>query len=98
MTRPLNYYHRQVCKWLDDFGIGYIEEYAVGQYSVDIYLPDTKMGVEIDGPHHAMTKRTDMVRDAAIERATGMKIVRIKVGTRKDKALAAIFVKDPFTQ
>lgn len=92
MTTPLNYYHRQVCKWLDAFGIGYIEEYEVGQYSVDIYLPDTKMGVEIDGPQH--NKRKDVIRDAAIERATGMQIVRIKVGTRKEKALASIFVKD----
>ncbi len=94
MTTSLNYYHRQVCKWLDDFGVGYIEEYEVGQYSVDIYLPDTKIGVEIDGPHHAMTRRKDVIRDAEIERNTGMRIIRIKVGTRKDKALAAIFVKD----
>ncbi len=77
---------------MDSFGIGYIEEYSVGQYSVDIYIPDTKMGVEIDGPHHS--RRKDVIRDAAIERETGMQIVRIKVGTRKEKALGAIFIKD----
>lgn len=92
MTTPLNYYHRIVTKWLDEFGVGYIEEYSVGQYSVDIYLPDTKVGVEVDGPQH--NKRKDVIRDAAIERATGMRIVRIKVGTKKDRALARIFVRD----
>ncbi len=87
--RPLNRYHRTVCGWLDEFGVGYREEYPVGQYSVDIYLPDTKVGVEIDGPQH--NKRRDVIRDARIERHTGLKIVRIKVGTRKAKALAVIF-------
>ncbi len=91
--KPLNKYHRKVCEWLDVFGISYREEYPVGQYSVDIYLPDTKVGVEIDGPQH--NKRKDAIRDAAIERETGMRIVRIPVGTRKDKCLGQIFINDP---
>lgn len=90
--KPLNTYHRKVCGWLSDFGISYIEEYKVGQYSVDIYLPDSKMGVEIDGPQHDKIK--DMLRDGEIERETGMMIIRIKVGTSKARCLGAIFGKD----
>ena len=90
--KPLNYYHRKVCKWLDEYGIPYQEEYPVGVYSVDIYIPDIKLVVEIDGPQH--DKRKDVKRDAEIERATGMRIVRIPVGVKKGKALAKIFVKD----
>ena len=88
MTTPLNRYHATVCRWLSELGIGYMEEYPVGQYSLDIYISDMKLGVEIDGPQH--NRRKDVVRDAAIERAIGIRIIRIKVGTRKQKALAAI--------
>ncbi len=93
--KPLNKYHRKVCDWLDEYDIGYREEYPVGPYSVDIWIPKSNLGVEIDGPQHSAAK--DMIRDAAIERETGMRIVRIPVGMKKDKALAKIFIKSPFT-
>ena len=92
----MNRYHATVCKWLQALGITYQEEYPVGQYSVDIYLPDTRVGVEIDGPQHRQRQQRehDVARDAAIERASGMRIVRVPVGTRKAAALHAIFGKD----
>jgi very-short-patch-repair endonuclease len=89
--RPLNQYHRTVCRWLDEMDVGYVEEYPVGQYTIDIYLPDMKMGVEIDGPQHV--KKEDIIRDHLILTTTlaGVdQIVRVKVGTKKELALRAI--------
>lgn len=93
---PVNSYHATVCRWLQEFGITYQEEYPVGQYSVDIYVPDIRVGVEIDGPQHRQRQQRehDVIRDAAIERTSGMRIVRVPVGTKKAKALHAIFGKD----
>lgn len=86
MAMPLNYYHRQVCVWLSELGISYVEEYPVGRYSLDIYLPDMRRGVEIDGPGH--NKKRDRQRDLTIVAdETVDELVRIKVGTRKAKAL-----------
>ena len=88
--RPLNQYHRTVCRWLDELDVGYTEEYPVGQYTIDIYIPDMRLGVELDGPQHV--KKKDIIRDHKILTA-GMavvQIVRIKVGTKKAEALSAI--------
>lgn len=87
--RPLNQYHRTVCRWLDELDVGYVEEYPVGQYNLDIYLPDMKVGVEIDGPQHV--KKGDKIRDTRIILWSEIdRIVRVKVGTRKEFALRAI--------
>lgn len=88
MPYSLNHYHRQVCKWLSELGIPYMEEYEAGQYSLDLYLPDLRRGVEIDGPQHST--REDGVRDELIFTVYGIQIVRVKVGTRKQEALEAI--------
>jgi len=85
---PLNYYHRQVAKWLSAAGISYTEEYPVGPYHLDLYLPDQKLGVEIDGPHH--NKAKDWERDRLIRDHFDIRIVRVPVGTKKAKCLAAI--------
>lgn len=84
----LNHYHAQVCKWLSELGIPYMEEYPVGPYSLDIYVADLNRGVEIDGPYH--NKKRDKVRDANILEIEGIEVVRVKVGTGKEQALGII--------
>ncbi|KKM08241.1 hypothetical protein LCGC14_1725810, partial [marine sediment metagenome] len=49
MSLPLNRYHRRICQELSKLGIPYADEYPVGGRDCDIYIPDLKRIVEIDG-------------------------------------------------
>lgn len=87
---PLNKYHAQVCKWITELGLSYMEEYPVGPYHLDIYLAESNLGVEIDGPRHSLTRKKDQARDEEINETYGIPILRIKVGTPKEQAMALI--------
>jgi len=87
--RSLNGFHRQVTRWLDELGMSYVEEFQAGPWSLDIYIPDAKLGVEVDGPLHRRAK--DWERDRLILSHFGIRIVRVRVGERKEKVLEAIF-------
>lgn len=81
----VNHYHRTVLSWLSRLGVQYMEEYPVEpHYLLDIYLPELRRGVELDGPYH--NKRRDARRDEEISQQ-GIEVVRIKVGTPKQEAL-----------
>lgn len=83
-------YHRTLCTWLGQKGLQYVEEYPVDIYSLDIYIPELKLGVEVDGSMHKLTRKRDAIRDANILDLEGIPIVRIPVGTSKTKALKII--------
>ena len=84
--RASNVYHRQVCEWARELGLLYVEEYMVGPYSADIYLPELFLVVEIDGPYHALSKRRDTERDAYLAEH-GLRVLRIRVGVPKEDVL-----------
>jgi very-short-patch-repair endonuclease len=44
--------HREVSKYLTKLGFSHRNEVTIGPFSLDIYSPDQKIIVEIDGPHH----------------------------------------------
>lgn len=76
----INDYHRRVLRWLAAWGVQYQEEYPVGPYSIDVYLPEMRIGLELDGPWH--NRKRDAVRDEIIS-GQGIDILRVKVGTPK---------------
>jgi len=93
MTRPsnlpFNAYHSALCRALGKKGLQYTEEYPIGPYSVDIYLPELHLLVEVDGPFHfaaADKKRSDRI----LELRPDLRMVRVKVGTPMAKALGRI--------
>ncbi len=88
MSLTVNRYHGQVIAWVDKAGYQYMEEYPVGQWSLDIYLSEMKVGVELDGPQH--NARKDRERDDMILTHWGIRIIRFKVGTPKDEVLEGI--------
>lgn len=88
MTTAINSYHRQVLRWLSEAGVPYAEEYPAGPYSIDIYLPDLRRGIELDGPWHSPAR--DVERDRLIFDWFEIPIVRIKVGTRKEQCMEAM--------
>ena len=88
MSLTVNRYHGQVIGWVSAVGYEYMEEYPVGPYALDIYFPEMKVGVEVDGPQH--NARKDRERDDLILTHWGIRIIRFKVGTPKDEVLEGI--------
>lgn len=46
-------------------------------YYVDFYLPKSKIGIELDGKQHELTKEYDSTRDQEIYQHHGIKILRV---------------------
>lgn len=44
--------HREVSKYLNRVGLSHSNEVTMGPFSFDIYVPETRTVIEIDGPHH----------------------------------------------
>lgn len=53
--------HRRVEKILDGMDINYSSEEGFPPYTLDIYLPEWHLAIEVDGPAHSVKK--DEVRD-----------------------------------
>lgn len=70
-------HQRLVNKWIKEIGIGTQLEYEVGQYSIDIYVPDLLLGVEVDGPWHL--RKRDKKRDEYILERHGIEVWRIPI-------------------
>lgn len=67
--------HRRVEQILDKMGISYISEYSFPPYTVDVYLPEWRLGCEIDGPLHSKAK--DKVRDSYLAAWYFLPVLRI---------------------
>ncbi len=86
---PANRYHRRICEELSDRGVRYMDEYPIGGRDCDIYIPDLKRIVEIDGPSHF--SRADERRDAEIlEERPDLHVIHVKVGTPVTEAMEVI--------
>ena len=50
-------------------GCRFRRQYSVGQYVIDFYSPEVKLGIEIDGESHTRTQNIeyDRLREAAIK-------------------------------
>lgn len=86
---PINRYHRRICEELSKLGIPYMEEYPVGNRDCDIYIPDLKRIVEIDGWMHF--RKADDRRDAELRaERPDLDIVHVKVGMPVPEAMEVI--------
>ena len=63
-------------KIMNELGFQTVLEYEVGNYSIDIYIPELNLAVEVDGFGHY--KKRDVKRDAKVLEISGMKTLRIK--------------------
>jgi very-short-patch-repair endonuclease len=58
-------------------GLVFEQEYRIGRYSIDFYLPETSTALEVDGAYwHRDTQRDS--RKAAFLVNHGIKVVRVK--------------------
>jgi len=82
-------------KWIEELGIGTVIEQPFGVYSVDIFIPDLNLGIEVDGPYHH--KRRDLKRDEYLKQTHGIDIWRIpikKMGVGyKDKFISRLMIR-----
>lgn len=67
--------HRRVERLLDEMDINYSSEERFIPYTLDIYLPEWHLAVEIDGPMHSKTK--DATRDRWFLEAHGIPTLRL---------------------
>jgi very-short-patch-repair endonuclease len=56
--------HAKVIHFLESRGVQLIEEVPFPPYTVDIYIPDYHIAVEVDGPQHS--KKNDTKRDKVL--------------------------------
>ena len=66
----------EVFNWCQELGLACEMEYSVSRYHLDIYLPEIKLGIELDGIGHL--KKRDRKRDGFIKRRYGIDIWRYK--------------------
>lgn len=71
----------RVSKYLNAMGIDHINEYNFDRFSVDIYVPDFHVAIEVDGPSHLAKK--DSRRDATLRERCALPVLHIKAGARK---------------
>ena len=71
------HHQRLVNSWIEEMGLGTQVEYGVGQYFIDIYVPDLLLGIELDGPWHL--RKRDKKRDKYILENHGIETWRIPI-------------------
>lgn len=77
--------HRKVERILDSIGLAYESEYPFPPYTVDIYLSEWLIGIEIDGPYHRY--QHDVNRDRNLFDRYGLLLLRLRTkdGLQPDK-------------
>lgn len=75
--------HRKVEELLRELKLYFESEYSFQPYTVDIYIPEWHIAVEIDGPYH--TKHKDEARDNYLLDQFGLYVLRLPVKEGLDK-------------
>ncbi len=84
-------WHRKVETWLDQLGVRYDSEVTdFPPYSADIYLPDSHIILEIDGPQHLLER--DKRRDDILCERYGVVVIHFNArkGLIKSATVARI--------
>lgn len=70
--------HQEFClKVLERLQIGYKMEEPMGPYSLDCYLPEWHICIEVDGPNH--TPRGDAKRDGILLEHYGVPVLHVSI-------------------
>lgn len=77
LPRDFTEQEKLVARCLSEFGFRYEQQYEIGKYTVDFYLPNEKWVVEADGIHGHFRK-SDKKRDEDLHSLGAMNVVHIK--------------------
>ncbi len=80
-VKQLTDIHRKVSKRIERLGISVRDEVPFPPYTVDIYLDEYHVAVEVDGPHHSEKK--DEKRDIALWEKYHLYILHVPTGEAK---------------
>lgn len=80
--------HRRVESWLNERYISYMSEEPFPPYRVDIYLPEWRLAIEVDGPYHSA--KHDEKRDAFLQERYGLLVLRLSYQIKKEAGMASI--------
>lgn len=62
---------------LIDYPLNFIQEYKVGRYSIDFYLPELNIALEVDGDYWHQNIDRDIRKENKLN-SVGLRVVRIK--------------------
>ena len=89
----MNPFQRTVAGWLTEAGFQWVEEFPVCGYAIDLYIPELRTGIEIDGPHHNLRRAKDAAREEIIATSESIHIVRVPVGAKKWEVMEALGIR-----
>jgi len=70
--------------WINRLGFRTDLETVFGEYSVDIFVPELQIAVEVDSPYHKFKKR-DKKRDIKLKEEHGLKaVLRVDVAITEE--------------
>ena len=73
--------HREISRYLLQLGLPHTNEVIFGPFSLDIYVPETRTIIEIDGPHHffrdTVTRTSSSVLKHKLLECMGYKLIHV---------------------
>lgn len=83
-------YLNEIEDFLDLMNVDYMEQYSVGNYRIDLYIPKFNLAVEIDEEEHKYKRDYDLIRQKYIENKVHCKFIRINEGESCGSVIARI--------
>lgn len=83
-------YLNEIEDFLKLMNINYIEQYQVGNYRIDLYIPEYNLAIEIDEEEHKYKKDYDKIRQKYIEKQIHCTFIRVNEGESCGSAIARI--------
>ena len=83
-------YLNEIQDFLNAVNIRYILQYLVGNYRIDLYVPQYSIAIEIDEEEHKYKQDYDKMRQRYIEKQIHCKFIRINEGESCGSVMARI--------
>ena len=83
-------YLNEIEDFLDLMNVDYKEQFQVGNYRIDLYIPKYNIAIEIDEEEHKYKKDYDKIRKKYIEKQIHCKFVRVNEGESCGSVIARI--------
>ena len=83
-------YLNEIKDFLNLMNIDSVEQYQVGNYRIDLYIPSYNIAIEIGEAEHKYKKDYDTIRQIYIEKQIHCKFIRINEGESCGSVIARI--------
>lgn len=83
-------YLNEIKDFLNLMNVESVEQYQVGNYRIDLYIPKYNIAIEIDEENHKYKKDYDKIRQKYIENQIHCKFLRINEGEGCGSVIARI--------